>query len=390
MKAKIFLVLLFSFVIVIGAFGQEIGLDDDPSTSQVSPQVPPLCSAEDEFGLGLPANGAGLIGPSPTLLGMGFVDSDILAPAGPNLVCGLPPFNYVDGFSANHDDMDLEMYLTIRLSFSVDRATTGVAGSDLRVEFNVNQQMGDIYDTSRSFQNPLAYAGTPYSFVLPGAATPGTNIQYIDESTFGLTAGNGVGNLVLPTIPCPRVTPGSHDNVDSYNDFPETMLIQINYFTIHPAEVTLNPIPPTLMTPCGIYATIPGDASSAGFWATPSSMGLNAEDDSIDALVVWDIPPSYPEHIHGEEAEPGVDCALFSLAPGSQTLTDLRQQMYPVDAATIFYTDFTDQFAIFAYSPALGISSGGSDDGYENVDALEVFDGGYNPERPTTPKLIPQ
>ena len=67
--------------------------------------------------------------------------------------------------------------------------------------------------------------------------------------------------------------------------------------------------------------------------------------------------------------QPGIDYALFSLAPGSPSLI-----VYGLDAATVFFTDFSGAFALYADSLSLGLhfTPPGAPFAGENVDALDV------------------
>ena len=58
---------------------------------------------------------------------------------------------------------------------------------------------------------------------------------------------------------------------------------------------------------------------------------------------------------------PGVDFALFSLAPGSPTLA-----MFGLSPAMIFVTDFSGAFCPFVAPPQLGLRVA------DNVDGLDV------------------
>ncbi|HEB60566.1 MAG TPA: hypothetical protein ENJ06_01960 [Phycisphaeraceae bacterium] len=365
--------------------GQTFSLDDNPSNPITTVTVQPFLGAEDPYGLGLPASLAGLMPPSPSLSVGPYIDAALLIPGAsvPAWDVWPPTEGYLDAVSANHfnpDDPDISE--VIRLRFSVDRATTGMAGSAVLAQAIRNQQPGDIFQSDHTSPHPFFYVGTlgpgPFAGVLPSAGVGGSNALYIDESRLTLTAGNGVGVLVGPSINCPPITPGTHDNVDAFNEYPKPMLDQdednINdfgyYFSTPPAEAFVSG-----MLPAAIYDIAPGGSFfpvPAPPFATPQQMGLDIlgdmgqGSDNIDSLVVWDRGELYGPAWQGPGAEPAKDFALFTLSPGSASL-----QVLGLSPGTVFFTDFTGAFAVYAFSRDLGLDDQNSFE-FANVDALEV------------------
>jgi hypothetical protein len=337
-QSKTMLVCLVLCLAVFGVLAQEYSLDDNPS-APFGPFRPPFCSAEDEFGIGLPANAAGMVGPSPSQWIWGFFDSDVLG-IGPVLVMTFPPAPfYVDSFSADHSQAFFPSQV-VRWRFSVDRATGGLnAGCATWQQALNNEQPGDIYDSFLGGNNFLAF----------------------DQRFFGL--------IPAGPPPCPPIVPGSHDNIDGYNDTPGPMMNFRTFFTLHPASASV-----LGFSPADIFICFPGGL----VWPTPvfapaGQMGLipgvpipgGVPVDSIDALVVWDYG------IQGI-CDPGRDYAMFSLAPGSPSLG-----MGGWDGGTIFATTFNGAFWVVANSWQLGLGPwpvppllGNQQD--VNVDALEV------------------
>ena len=364
-RLDILIVFFFIFSLGVTGLAQDFSLDDDPNNSLTCAVVPNYFSAEDEFGVWLSSTSAGLLGPSPSLLHPAgpFRDADHLLP-GPVGSFPLGSLCFVDSISATHYSMKKELWPTIKFRFSIDRATGGLAGSSSLSESNVNQQPGDLYDSTSVFQHPGYFAGTPYPTILPTAGAGGSNTLFADESAFGLTAGNGVGVTVGPGVNCPPIIPGSHDNIDSYNEYPGPTVQYDFFYTIHPAQCAM-----WGFCPCDIFVCVAGNP---GFFPPPfagaNQMGLSCSKDSIDALIVWDY--GAPRVLN-----PGDDYALFSLAPGSATLNTLRGMGYQVDPGTIFFTDFTNRFAIYAYSSDLGLAPvqamGNSNWKVINLDALD-------------------
>lgn len=344
---------LFVLMMAVPSHGQtEFSLDD---------LVFPFSSAEDEYGLGLPPVPAGLIGPSPSLAMMGFIDSDILLP-GPVLAYPIPGTTFVDGLSSNHSPFLPQM---VGVRFSIDRASGGLPGAWSNLEAGVNQQCGDMYDSTAFYQHPFNFIPLPppalipfYGGPLPPCGTGITNALNNDDGFFVLLTG------MVFTPPWPAVAPpiapgGMHDNIDAYTDFPSIT----RYYTVAPAEMPLS-------------GQLSGDIMmlGGGVWAMAFQVGLDSfgvGTDSIDALVVWD------NGVLGV-CEPRIDYALFSLAPGSQSLTQLVLWGFNVDGATVFLTDFQGWFYAFNFSWDNGLVAfpvppllGNQQD--INIDALEVF-----------------
>lgn len=347
---KVFLcfVVFFALSLNVSAQAIEFSLDDNPSPpGPWGPGAipnPPYMSAEDEFGLGLPAALAGLLGPSPWLVTGPFWGSDALMP-GPivSMTFAPPPPEPnapadVDSFSANHfPQIPIPPRRAVpgnsRLRFSVDRGTSGVAGSGVQAEAMLNQQPGDIYDSLFAGNNWLVY----------------------DDSFFGLFTG-GFGIINPPGVMCPPITPGRYDNIDAYNEFINPLNSTEYYFTMPPGTTT---ILATWTRPADIF-WLPAGAIlmwPAPIYATANMMGLDSfgfGTDSIDALVVWD------QGVPGV-CDPGLDVAIFSLAPGSATLG------LGNNGATIFWTNFTGGYNVFATSAQLGLVAAPS----INVDAMD-------------------
>lgn len=397
---------LAAFSMLAGsACGQTFSLDDNPDAPLTSPPFAGLFSAEDPFGLLLPPVFMGRIGPSPSLVGFpgapGFLDGDLLTvvaavPLRPVIDVPAPSGAYLNAASADHERYDADRFERVRIRYSVDRATSGLPGSDLEKEFSNNQQAGDIYISERFFPNPGVFVGTlgggPFAGLLPtavpGAGSP--SILEIDESELRLTAGLGPGGFLPPFEPAPGFRRGSHDNVDAFNILPDRRLDRDGdrspdldlYTSIPPASAFVNGY-----SAADIFVTVAGTPGASPVpWATAPSMGLDMLGfppnpqleglrDDIDALVVWDNGKTDPD---GNEtrAEPELDYALFSLSPGSASLSAIRSAGIPVDASTIFFTDFSGSFAVYLFGEQVGVlslsSDGGADDIEANIDALEI------------------
>jgi len=334
----------------------EVSLDDHPNGPPLrGPMVPPYMSAEDEFGLGLPASASGFVGPSPSLLVGPFFDSDVLVP-GPALLNRFapapiwPPVQppqsspyYMDAVSCDHSSMPAcPGGLFVR--FSVDRATGGATPADASYQQAMNnEQPADIFRTTQPYTHvgnfvPLAPMPAPYGGLLPPAGTGGSNqLQYDHFGTFGF----------LPVPPCPPITPGSHDNVDAFNEWPVSILNTNIYFCLHPADAILRGLSPADIL---ISPNPPGGLTwPAAVFAAAAQMGLDTfgfATDSIDGLALWDngVPGVL---------EPGIDYAAFTLAPGSATLTNIGG----LTAGDVFLTDFQGNFYTWLLASDMGVGN---------------------------------
>ena len=349
------------------AHAQSFGLDDLP----VAPIVGPPgfgFGAEDPYAfIGPP------LAPSPSLGFLGGLGDGAWLSAGPVLQHPGPNGAYVDAFSSNHVDRGGE----ISLEFSVDRVSFGVPGTGVSNQVALGQAHADIFTGTHRYISPGVFAGGlgpgPFAGFLPAVVggAPG-NVLQIDESAFGLLTPFGVVPAGV-AVPPPSQSPALHDNIDSYDsntfDANNDVLFDIDaYFTLYPDEAAV-----TGLSPADIIAVAQGDTGAIPVpYASFAQMGLTPFEDSIDALVMYDnnlrpLPLSNPNAPGA--VEPVRDYALFSLAPGSAAL-----QIWGLDAADIFFTDFTGAFAVYAPSFTLGLNPTppGIPFQGENIDALDI------------------
>jgi len=366
---------LLPFVLVgltAPAGAQTLGLDDNPSAPLTGPPGPIQgLGAEDPFGL----SGLGGLAPSPSLGIIPAIDADFLSP-GPVIQHPSPNGAYIDSFSRGH--VSAGAALDVQLDFSVDRVTAGAPGTAVASEAGFGQAHGDIYATTQLYINPATFAGTlgpgPFAGFLPSLAGGGPgNLLLTDESVFGLLTSAGVVGPGV-AVPPPPVTPGQHDNLDSFDlignfDANGDGLFDVDaYFTIYPDEAVLGGF-----SAGDIFAVAAGDPGAIAVpYAPAGAMGLDAAADSIDALVMFDLNNRpIPQANAGAPGavEPVIDYALFSLAPGSASL-----QAFGLDAADVFFTDFTGAFAVYAPSASLGLMTTppGLPFQGDSVDALDV------------------
>ncbi len=379
------------------AHAQFFSLDDNPSIPFAGPPVPPFWSAEDPYGIGTPPVAAlGIGGPSPSLA-FGYIDGMILGPAVPGPPHLVPPNGtYLNAVSPNRRPIGPDRAPKIALDFSVDRGTQGLPGSALFGEtvglgagpLGV-QQSGDIYRSTLSFTHPGFFAGTlapgilppvpTFGGVLPTAGIGGSNSLIFDESVLGLTVAGAPGLLTPPGVIAPAPPfPLLHDNVDAYSntamDTTGDAITDVEFFfAIAPAESVL-----VGLSPSDIFDVGAGAPGSPGVpYAPAPASGMDSFgtfSDDIDALVVWDHGAIGGPGFGGPGAEPVRDYALFSLGEGSATLGALIAAGVPVNGSTIFFTDFTGAFAIYALDIDIGVDpfAAGFFAPYANVDALDI------------------
>jgi hypothetical protein len=320
------------------------------------------------------------LAPSPSLGFLGPLGDGAWLSPGPVIQHPGPNGFYIDAFSRHHVDNGLD----VTLDFSVDRITVGVAGTAVAIEAGFGQAHGDIYTGTQTYFAPGMFVGLPggpFAGWLPSISggAPG-NVLTTDESVFGLLTSAGIVPPGVP-VPPPIQTPGAHDNLESFDNIAsfdangDTSFDVDAYFTLYPDEAFMAGI-----SPADILAVAAGDPGAIPVPYAPFFlMGLDPAEDSIDALVMYDnnlkprplSDPNAPGAI-----EPVIDYALFSLAPGSISL-----QLYGLDAADVFFTDFTGAFAVYAPSASLGLLTlpPGMPFMGDSVDALDVVAGGPPP-----------
>ena len=365
--------------------GPVFSLDDNPAMPMTSPPGPiPGFGAEDPYGMMLiPPPG---FAPSPSLPAVGAMDQDLLVPGPPAGVpvpmmhLPVPGPGYLDAVTDNA--FKINPAPMIHLGFSVDRLSMGIAGA-AAVESAFNQQSGDIYHTDQPFIHPAAFVGMPpmgpgYNGPLPTVGMGMSNQMLYDESQLGLTVVGGPGIPVPPGVPVAPPFPASHDNVDALNwklfdvngDFLQDRWMYLStppdaaimgpwmagdVLDVAPGGALFPAMPP--YAPAGQLGLVPGPFGPGG----PPS-------DCIDALVVWDDGMQGGPAWGGPGAEPMLDYALFSLAPGSTSLW-----MAGLTEADIFFTNFTGSFWLYASAADLGLMGIPGPAIGANVDALEMM-----------------
>lgn len=347
---------------------QSFSIDDNPMISSGGFGL----GAEDEWG----ATGGPGLAPSPSLPFTVGGDGSMISPA----IGGVehtPGAKWLDAFSTNYGaSQPTPDNPYLRLGFSIDRISTGVPGSASLGEALVGQQPGDIYTPTAPTLHPGFFAGTlgpgPFVGPLPSAGGGGSNALLIDESAFGLLTAAGV---VPPGVAAGPITTGSHDNVDAF-DSRSVIPTPIggvyatgSYYAVAPDDAALSGV-----SAADLFFTPAGSPVGGIFYAPAASMGLDTfghNRDSIDALIMFD-----GGDLEGPSFQPGVDYALFSLAPGSASLLPGTLTPTGLSAGDIFFTDFSGSFGVYAYGTDIGLLPGPGGIPFQqqsNVDALTVI-----------------
>jgi hypothetical protein len=358
------------------ALAQSFSLDDNPSAPLTGPLGPiPGFGAENPLGSApVPPWFPPGVAPSPTLGAISAWDADMLVPGPAKQVIFIGPA-YIGSVSNNTQDLGVNM----RLRFSVDRLSTGAPGTVVSVQAALNQQPGDIYLSTDYYVRPGAFAawtglagyGGALPSVVPGG--PSLNTLVYDDSVFPLLCGGGV---VPAGAPAPPIAFGTHDNIDAF----DRQILSNNgdgltdgwMYYAHSPDDSFGAGPG--ISAANVYDVAPNQMSTHPQFpfAAAIAMGLdlNGEGtDAIDALIMYDNHIQGGPFWGGPGGEPGIDYALFSLAPSSFSLS-----FYQLDAADVFFTNFTGTFWVYAPSATLGLV--GAPGGYppgggDNVDALD-------------------
>jgi hypothetical protein len=282
---------------------------------------------------------------------------------------------YNDSLSNNTQDNGLNT----RLRFSVDRLSQGMPGTAVNTQWALNQQPADIYLSTDyyfapggfvGFPGPIGYGGNLFAWIFG----PTLNTLVYDDSFFPLLSGFAP---IPPNVMAPPIGPGSHDNIDQF----DRQTLDANgdmvtdgwmYFTIYPDEAAMGFPPLSAADIFDVAPNAPGGVANLPFAPGPS-MGLDMiggpNTDSIDALIMYDNNIQGGPAFGGPGAEPGIDYALFSLAPGSMALAQ-----WGLDSADVFFTDFRGSFFLYAPAVSLGLRplpGGEPGHGGDNVDALD-------------------
>ena len=252
----------------------------------------------------------------------------------------------------------------LSIYFSGDDLSLGGLGTDYRHQAVRSQAAGDRFMLNGvTTLSPAAVMGGAGPSGVIGPLLPGglgnSPINLLNANQHRYHEIPSIGPAAFNTF-VPPAGATAMDDMDALELTP----IDLDGSMTHTAADTpiyfsLDPISPSLLgSPADIQVTPPG-AGAYGLYAADAILGL-APGDDVDALAVWDLATPLV-------ADPGLDYALFSLAPGSPTLT-----LGGFSAADIFVTDFTGANALYLTAGSLGMLP------TDNIDALDVeFFGGF-------------
>ena len=256
----------------------------------------------------------------------------------PKANIGLGLNDQLDALSAGVD----AVHASNIVYFSVDRASIGLAGPltplDVNGQAALNQQAGDIFATTDA-------QGV-------GSAPVGINSLHMNQNFFGL----------IPVVGSLQDNTGNlQDNLDAFclEEFdllplqPDGLQDRAVYFSLgaNSPSLGVNSAADILQSPAG--------GVTFSVFATAAQMGLLAEDD-LDALALLDLDGA---------VTPGLDLALFSLAPGSPTLLGpdgLFGTADDLSAADLFLTAFNNSSFVRYAAGSLGLLA------EDNVDGMDV------------------
>ena len=247
------------------------------------------------------------------------------------LAFGLGAMDNIDGLSAN---TFTSPKLSYHLVFSGERASLGQAGTPYNGEAANNQAASDLWRTLLTGGSPAAAMGA-----CAPVAVPPPHFLHRNQSAFNLIPTAAAGALVL----------APQDDVDAV----EMDVLDITGDNVHDVNVyfSLDAASPALFASGADIYFSPAGGGPFFLFSFPPQIGLLAGDE-IDALVMWDRGAI-------GAPDPGLDLALFSLAPGSPSLGGSSP-------AAIFVTDFNFAFCLFVPANQLGLV------GTDNVDGLDV------------------
>ncbi len=289
------------------------------------------------------------------------VDLDQPAASIPGAALGMfSPFDDLDGLSASN--WSVPMDVPFALLFSVDRATQGVPGIDpmmviLGVPFTAgtqavrNQAAGDEFMAAQLYTR----GGTVRRSDRPATSVLTRNNFDEGGTDFGAQPPTNAyqGNFRVP-----------QDSVDALalleRAGSERAAIINVYFSLTTGSPSL-PYFPGGDLPSGahiFFNPYPGMAPTS-LYASFYSLGLLQSDD-IDGLIVFDI--------NQNRWFDGLDMVLFSLSPGSPSLTLINGASALGAAADVFVVRYGQAPQVFASAAELGLGHPN-----DNIDALDYF-----------------
>jgi hypothetical protein len=282
----------------------------------------------------------------------------------PESIYGLGTFGPVDD-QDGHSAGEIDAHSVQTIYFSGETLSAGVPGSDYDHQAIRSQAEGDRYVSNGSTTiSPAAVMSGAGPAAIAGPAIPTSPLTGLPGGLHLLSVNQTAYNEI-PTIdpPAYNLTIPAIDDMDAL----ELEAFDTDSDNVHdlPIFFTLDLVSASLpffgIGTASILVAPPGGASH--LYAPFPALGL-AESDMIDAIAVWDDGDLIALGI------PGVDHAIYSLAPGSPAL--LPGSPIPAcfaagcSPADIFVTDFAGASELFLPAAAIGMLP------TDNVDALDV------------------
>jgi len=330
--------------------------------------------------------------PSPSVVGFGNTVGDIYGEAGGPIAMGwdvggpgpiphvwdvnygLIPMGDDNNGHSNGEMMPPDAPLVIY--FSGDDVSVGMPGTHYDHQAMRMQAAGDRFVANGfTWLTPMqVLMGGPQQNAIVGPVLPGpinllsanqtryNEIPSIDQLMFN-TYVPPAGAIPLDDMDALELTPIDFDGDQVHDTF--------IYFCLDRMSQSLGPLG---ALPGDVLVVWPG-APGIQVFAPAPMLGLDMAvvgADELDALVVWDLG-------NVGQVDPGLDVALFSLAPGSLYLDGPDGMPGTADdysAADIFVTDFTGFNLLYMPANALGMEF------WDNIDALDVeaFEGEWSIE----------
>lgn len=274
------------------------------------------------------------------------------------LPLGLGSSDHIDAMS-NGEAAEIAVGSTQFIYFSVDAASTGQAGTQVNHQYVRAQHAADRFMTTASASPDAAYGGataTGNGNVLSFNHTRYQLIPTIPGTTIAEKI-NGYNTYVSPNGATAMDDAGAMEVTDidtTGNNAQDTAV----YMSLDTASPTLTSIGASKADVI-VATAYAGTPVAPSIFADASMLGLT-DNDELDAIAVWNYGTS--------AAEAGTDWAIFSLAPGSESLGGTYS------AADIFVTNFSGDSKLYLTANDLGLEV------TDDVDALDVLASAIAPE----------